>query len=184
MKSSELITTQAAVDGNHRPGDVARERRGEKADQVRDVRGLAVLAHRDVLFALALAKLGRVVAQDLLADDAPGRHAVHRDAVLSDLARQPLRPGMHRRLRGKRTVQALGLGFAGDVDDAAPLAHGLLPQMIASWRWRVKFRVRASSHCASLDSSVKRRLPPALFTRISTEPRPSSAAPAIFSCAP
>ena len=43
----------------------------------------------------------------------------------------------------------------------------------ASWRWRVKLRVSASSHCASLDSSVNLRLPPALLIRISTEPRPA-----------
>src|SRR6266850_2667434 len=48
-----------------------------------------------------------------------------------------------------------------------------------SWRWRVKLSVTASSHCASVDSSVKRRLPPALLTRMSTRPRAASAASAI-----
>src|SRR5260221_14173356 len=33
-----------------------------------------------------------------------------------------------------------------------------------SCRWRVKLSVTASSHCASVAASVKRRLPPALFT--------------------
>src|SRR5216110_3067930 len=49
---SELVATQAAVDGNHGAGDVARERRGEEAHEVRDVLGLAVLAHRDVVLLL------------------------------------------------------------------------------------------------------------------------------------
>ena len=53
-----------------------------------------------------------------------------------------------------------------------------------SWRWRRKLSVSASSHCSSVDSSVKRRLPPALFTRMSTRPRPFSAASAIRSAAP
>src|SRR6267142_2287692 len=48
-----------------------------------------------------------------------------------------------------------------------------------SWRWRVKLRVSASSHCASLVSSVNRRLPPALFTRMSTRPSAASAASAM-----
>src|SRR5947208_10667232 len=48
-----------------------------------------------------------------------------------------------------------------------------------SCRWRVKLSVTASSHCASLDSSVKRRLPPALLTRMSTRPSAASAASAM-----
>src|SRR5918994_5096698 len=60
----ELIAAQTAVDGNHRAGDVARERRGEEAHEVRDVRRLAVFADRDVLLAFFLAEFGRVVAQD------------------------------------------------------------------------------------------------------------------------
>src|SRR3954470_15218269 len=88
----KLVATQAAIHRDHGTGDVTRARRSEEADQVRDVVRLAVLAHRDVLAALALAQFRRVVAQDLLRDDAPGRHAVHRDAVFSDVARQSLRP--------------------------------------------------------------------------------------------
>src|SRR5437763_3453950 len=44
-----------------------------------------------------------------------------------------------------------------------------------SCRWRRKLSVSASSHCSSDDSSVKRRLPPALLIRMSTPPRPASA---------
>src|SRR5205085_4678884 len=87
-----------------------------------------VLADRDVVLALPLPKLGRVVAQDLLRDDAPGRDAVHRDAVLAHLARQSLRPGMHRRLGAEGAVDAVGLGLAGDVGDATPFARHHLRQ--------------------------------------------------------
>src|SRR3954469_2832481 len=55
-----------------------------------------------------------------------------------------------------------------------------LSSLWVSWRWRVKLRVSASSHCSSLASSVNLRLPPALFTRMSTAPRPFNAASAIF----
>src|SRR6267143_5427548 len=61
LPPSKLVTPQPAVDRDHRAGDVARARRGEEADEVRDVLGLAVLAHRDVVLALVLAELGRVV---------------------------------------------------------------------------------------------------------------------------
>src|SRR5687767_365286 len=50
---SELIAPQAAVDRDDRPGDVAGERRSQKAHQVGDVGRLAVLAYRDVLLAFA-----------------------------------------------------------------------------------------------------------------------------------
>src|SRR5581483_10577885 len=108
----ELVAAQSAVDRDHGAGDVARPRRGEEAHQVGDVLGLAVFADRDVLAALALAELGRVVAQDLLGDDAAGRHAVHRDAEFADFARQPFCPGVQRRLGGKGAVQPFGLRFA------------------------------------------------------------------------
>src|SRR5205085_6375435 len=85
----------------------------------------------NVLALLLRAPLGTVVAPDLLAVDTPGRNAVHGDAVFSDFARQALGPRMHRRLRGKGAVQALGLGLARDVDDAAPFArHHLLEQQV------------------------------------------------------
>src|SRR5690349_4035392 len=87
QSSSELVAAQAAVDGNHGAGDVARAGRGEEGDQVGEVFGLAVFTHRDVVLALVLAEFRRVVAQDLLADDASRRHTVHRDAVLAYLAR-------------------------------------------------------------------------------------------------
>src|SRR6185503_8724543 len=118
----------AAVDGDHGAGDVARERRGEEDDQVRRVFRLAVFAERNVLALFLRAPLGTVVAPDLLAVDAPGRDRVHGDAVAADLARQALRPGMHRRLGGEGAVQAFGLRLAGDVDDAAPLARDHLRQ--------------------------------------------------------
>src|SRR6185436_11079381 len=92
-KSSKLVSPQSTIDGNDRAGDIARERRDKKADQVGDVRRLPVLAYRNVVLALLLAEFGRVVAPDLLAVDAARRHAVDGDAVLADLARQALRPG-------------------------------------------------------------------------------------------
>src|SRR3990167_4397671 len=128
MSASELVAAHPAVHGNHRAGDVARKRRGEKAHQVRNVLGLAVLAERDLVLFLPLAALGGVVAQDLFALDAPRRDRVHRDAVAPQLARQALRPGAHRRLRGESAVQTLGLGLAGDVDDASPAALDHLRQ--------------------------------------------------------
>ncbi len=82
--------------------------------------GCAVGADRNLVLGLPLAVFGRVVAQDLLADDAPGRDAVDGDAVLADLAREALGPGVHRRLGAERAVDALGLRFAGEVDDPAP----------------------------------------------------------------
>src|SRR2546421_1790175 len=120
--SSKLVAAQAAVDRNHRASDVACERRSEEARQVGDVLGLAVFAHRDIFLAFPLAKLGRVVAQDLLREDAPRRDRIHRDAVASDLAREAFRPRVHHRLGGEGAVQPFGLGLAGDVDDAPPLA--------------------------------------------------------------
>src|SRR5882672_3797489 len=107
-RASKLIFPQAAVHRNHRARYVARARRREEADEVGDVLRPAVLADRDFLLALLLAELGRVVAQDLLRHDAPGRNRVHRDAVLADLAREPLRPRVHRRLRAESAVDALG----------------------------------------------------------------------------
>src|SRR5687768_7566694 len=130
-RTSELVAAHAAVDGDHGARDVAGERRSEVAHQAGDVLGLAVLAHRDIVLALVRAPLGRVVAQDLLAHDAPGRNRVDRDAVPPDLARQALGPRVHRRLGGERAVQPFGLGLAGDVDDAAPFAaHHLRQQPV------------------------------------------------------
>ena len=50
-----------------------------------------------------------------------------------------------------------------------------------SWRWRVKLSVSASCHCSSLASILNGRLPPALLTRMSTAPSPSSASLAMRS---
>src|SRR5262245_15657339 len=75
------------------------------------------------MLGLPLPVLGRVVAADLLGVDAPRRDAVDRDAVPADLAREALGPGVHRRLGAEGAVDAVGLGLAGDVDDASPLAR-------------------------------------------------------------
>src|SRR5690349_15156579 len=48
MPLSELVAPQPAVHRDDRAGDVARARRGEEADQIGDVLGLAVFAHRNV----------------------------------------------------------------------------------------------------------------------------------------
>src|SRR5262245_21415612 len=83
LRRPELVAPQAAVDRNHGAGDVARARAGEKAHQIGDVLGLAVASHRNLVIALPLPVLRCVVAQDLLAVDAPRRDAVHRDAALA-----------------------------------------------------------------------------------------------------
>ena len=80
---------------------------------------------------LPLAVFRRVVAQDLLAQDAPWRDAIHRDAVLAHLARQAFGPRVHCRLGAEGAVDALRFGLAGDVDDAPPLVfHHLLQQLV------------------------------------------------------
>src|SRR5262245_31624488 len=80
-KKLELITAQAPVHRDDGSRNVAGEGRSKEADEVGDVLGLAVLAHRDLVLGLPLAVLGRVVAQDLLAHDAPRWDAVHGDPV-------------------------------------------------------------------------------------------------------
>src|SRR6185503_9654622 len=114
---SELVSPHAAVDGNDRSGDIAREGRDQEADQVRDILGLAVFAERNLLPLFLCPPFRAVVAADLLAVDAPGWNRVHGDAVPAELAREPFRPGVHRRLRGKGAVQSFRLGLARDVDD-------------------------------------------------------------------
>src|ERR1051325_838313 len=152
----ELVAAHAAVDGNHGAGDVARPRRGEEAGEVRHILGLAVFAERNVLTLLLRAPLGTVVAPDLLAVDATGRNAVHGDAVFSDFARQALGPRMHRRLRGEGAVQALGLGLARDVDDAAPFARDHL----------VEQKVRELAMAAEIE---RQRFLPLLVGRLERE---------------
>src|SRR5258708_510975 len=49
QRASELVTPQTAVDRDDRPGDVAGQRRGQEAHEVREVLRAAVLAHRDLL---------------------------------------------------------------------------------------------------------------------------------------
>src|SRR4051794_40225064 len=65
MVPSELVTPQPAVDRDYRTGDVPRPRRSEKGDEIGQIFRLAVFANRDVVLALMLAELGRIVAQDL-----------------------------------------------------------------------------------------------------------------------
>src|SRR6202171_2646681 len=121
--SLKLISPKAAVDRDHRPGDVVGARRGEERNEIGDVLGLAVLAHRNLVLALPLPVLGCVVAKDLLAHDAPGRDRIHRDAVLAHFTRKALRPGMHRSFGAECAVDPVGLAFSRDIDDAAPAAR-------------------------------------------------------------
>src|SRR3954447_23871695 len=119
---SELVTAQPAVHRDDRAGDVAGQRRGEEADERRDVLRAAVLADGDVPRRVLGALLGRVVALDLRAPDPAGRGGVDRDAARADLAREALGPRVQRGLGGECAVDALGLGLAGDVHDPAPAA--------------------------------------------------------------
>src|SRR5215470_18789976 len=52
---SELVAAQAAIDRNHCPRDVARERRREKAREMRDVLGLSIFADRNFVLGLPFA---------------------------------------------------------------------------------------------------------------------------------
>src|SRR5688572_2887323 len=84
---SERVAAQAAVDRQHRAGDIAGDRRGEEDREHGEILGLAVTPHRDFLGGLLRAEFGGVLAADLFAHDAPGRDAVDRDAVPADFAR-------------------------------------------------------------------------------------------------
>src|SRR6185312_15852943 len=128
----ELIAAKPTIDRDHRAGDIARPRRGEENGEHGEVLRLAPIAHGDLLFGKSFAIILRIVAADLLAHDASGRDAVDGHAVLTDLARQALGPGMNGRLRRKCRVQTLRLRFAGDIDDAAPAALNHL------WQQRVR----------------------------------------------
>jgi len=79
LPSNHVLTSsfgaQAAVDRDHGAGDVARARAREETDQVRHVLGLPVFADRDLVLGLPLPVFRRVVAQDLVAQDASRRHA-------------------------------------------------------------------------------------------------------------
>src|SRR5947207_523165 len=90
----ELVPPQPPIHGDDGAGDVAGQRRDEIADEAGHVLGLAVAADRDLVVGLPLPVLGRVVAADLLGMDAARRDRVDRDAVLADLARQALGPGV------------------------------------------------------------------------------------------
>src|SRR6266849_2633297 len=117
---------QAAVDVDALAADVAGLGRAQEGDQVRHVAGIAEVAERDVAGELLLVfSRGVQSLIDLLAVDAPGRQAVHGDAVTADVARQPLRPRVHRGLGRPRRVGPRRLGGARDVEDAppAPLDH-------------------------------------------------------------
>src|SRR5687767_6128794 len=106
---SEGVAAQAAIDRQHRAGDIAGDRRGEEDRECGEILGLAVAPHRDFPGGLLRAEFGGVLAADLLAHDAPGRDAVDRDAVPADLARQSLGPGMDRGLGRVRGDHALRL---------------------------------------------------------------------------
>src|SRR5215831_17040753 len=91
----ELITSKAAVDRDHGPCYVACTRRCEKHDEIGELLGLAVATDGYLVLGLPGTVLRRVVSTDLIAHDAARRHAIHRDAVLADLARQAFRPRVH-----------------------------------------------------------------------------------------
>src|SRR5262245_383784 len=94
---------EAAVHVDALAGDVARLRRAEERDEIRHVAGIAEVAERDLARELRLVLGRRMEALvDLLAVDAPRCEAVHGDAVAAHIAREPLRPRMHRGLGGAR----------------------------------------------------------------------------------
>src|ERR1700716_1218134 len=124
----ELISAQSAIDGNDRTRDVARHRRGEEQGERGEIRGLAPIAHRNLFLGKMLAIIFGIVAADLFTHDSAGRNAIDRDAVLSHLARQSLRPSMNRSLRCKCRIESLRFGFAGYIDDASPAAFNHLRQ--------------------------------------------------------
>src|SRR5262249_62361176 len=96
-------------------------RRAQERREECDVAGVAEVAERNVPRELGLALRRRVQALvDLLAVHAAGRQAVDRDTVAPDLAREPLRPGVHAGLGRHRGVDRRGLGAAGDAERAAP----------------------------------------------------------------
>ena len=83
------------------------------------------------MLGLPRAIFGRVVAQDLVADDAPGWDAVDGDAFFAHLARQTFGPGVHRRFGAERPIDAVWLRFSRDIDDAAPaVRHHLIDQKV------------------------------------------------------
>ena len=92
LQRSELVAPQAAVDRNNGAGDIAGQRRGQKAHEICYILRLAVAADGNLVVGLPLPLLGRVIATDLLRHDAPRRQAIDRDAVLADLPRQTFGP--------------------------------------------------------------------------------------------
>src|SRR6185436_20313043 len=104
--SSAGKTVHTPVDVDDLAGDVTRERRRQKRDEVRHVFGLAEVTDRNVRVDERAPVLGRRVQalQDLLAVDAPGRQAVDGDAVARELARQSLRPVVQRGFRYRRDI--------------------------------------------------------------------------------
>src|SRR6185437_1807328 len=104
IAGSVLIAAQPAVDRIHGARDVVRPRRCEEDREVRELFGLAVAPHGNLVLRLPRPVFGRVVAQDLVGEDAARRNAVHGDAVLSHLAREALRPCGERGLRAEGPV--------------------------------------------------------------------------------
>src|SRR5690242_181837 len=81
----ELVAPQAAVDRNDGAGDVSREGRGKKANEVRHVLRLTIATDRDFVLGLPLAVFGGIVATDLLGMDAARRDRVDGDPEFADL---------------------------------------------------------------------------------------------------
>ena len=121
LRASELIPPEPTVHRDHGPRDVARERRAQEHHHHRQLLRFPIAADRNLRAREAVALLRRIVAADLLAHDAAGRDRVDGDAESTYVAREPLGPGVDRGLGGEGRVDVLGLGFAGDGDDAAPL---------------------------------------------------------------
>src|SRR5260370_23150304 len=94
MAALELIAREPAIDRDDGAGDVVGERRGQEDREHREILGLAVGAKRDLLAGEFLALLRRIVAQDLLADDAAGRDRVDGDREPAGVTRQGLSTGV------------------------------------------------------------------------------------------
>src|SRR6185503_11564597 len=110
----------AAVDRQHCPRDIARDRRSEERGETGEFFGLPIAANRNFLGGLLRAKFRGILAADLLAHNPPWLDAVDRNAVLADRARQALGPCVQCSLGWGGSNQSFGLRLAGYVDHAAP----------------------------------------------------------------
>ena len=96
---SELVAPQPPVHRYYRAGDVACERRGEKAHQRRNVFRRAVLPLRNLVLGLPLAIFRRVIAQDLLAQNPPRGNRIQSPPAACRpwrRSRRPLLPAVFR----------------------------------------------------------------------------------------